>query len=214
MPELLTRSAVLLGAYLLGSVPFSYLVARRRGVDVRRVGSGNVGATNVMRSVSVAAGLLAFGLDAAKGAVAVVLARLVEPTGALPVLAGVLAVLGHMYPVWLRFRGGKGVATGAGAFLPLVPMATMGAVATFGVALAVTRYASISSILGTATLAVLAFLGGAPPVVSGAAAGLTMLIVWKHRANLQRIAHGTETRLGRKPAGAAAPPTEQKDTPA
>jgi acyl phosphate:glycerol-3-phosphate acyltransferase len=209
MPEFLTRLLVLLGAYLLGSVPFSYLVARQKGVDVRRVGSGNVGATNVMRSVSVAAGLVAFGLDAAKGAVAVVLARLVEPTGPLPVLAGVLAVLGHMYPVWLRFRGGKGVATGAGAFLPLAPMATVGALLAFGLALAVTRYVSLSSIVGTATLAVLAFLGGSPPVVSRAAAGMAVLITWKHRANLQRIAQGKENRLGRKPRmAAAAPPPE------
>jgi glycerol-3-phosphate acyltransferase PlsY len=209
MPEFLTRLLVLLGAYLLGSVPFSYLVARQKGVDVRRVGSGNVGATNVMRSVSVAAGLVAFGLDAAKGAVAVVLARLVEPSGPLPVLAGVLAVLGHMYPVWLRFRGGKGVATGAGAFLPLAPMATVGALVAFGLALGVTRYVSLSSIVGTATLAVLAFLGGSAPVVSRAAAGMAVLITWKHRANLQRIAQGKENRLGRKPRMAAtAPPPE------
>ena len=198
---------VLLGAYLLGSIPFSYLVARQKGVDVRRVGSGNVGATNVMRSVSVAAGLVAFALDAAKGAVAVLLARLLEPSGPLPTLAGVLAVLGHMYPVWLRFRGGKGVATGAGAFLPLAPLATVCALAAFGLALAVTRYVSLSSIIGTTTLAVLAFFSGPPPVVSRAAAGMALLITWKHRANLQRIAHGTERRLGRRaPASAPAPP--------
>ena len=182
MSDLLPRTAVLLGAYLLGSVPFSYLVARQKGVDVRRVGSGNVGATNVMRNVSVAAGLLAFLLDAAKGAVAVLLARLVEPSGPLPTLAGVLAVLGHMYPVWLRFRGGKGVATGAGAFLPLAPLATVSALVAFGLALAVTRYVSLSSIIGTTTLAVLAFLLGAPPVVSRAAAGMAVLITWIYSA--------------------------------
>jgi glycerol-3-phosphate acyltransferase PlsY len=210
MPDLLSRLLVLLAAYLLGSVPFSYLVGRLKGVDVRRVGSGNVGATNVMRSVSFAAGLLAFALDAAKGAVAVLLTRLVEPSGPLPVLAGVLAVLGHMYPVWLRFRGGKGVATGAGAFLPLAPVATGCALVMFGIALAVTRYVSLSSIIGTATLAVLAFLGGSPPVVSRAAAGMAVLITWKHRGNLQRIAQGTENRLGRKPPRpAAAPPPDR-----
>jgi glycerol-3-phosphate acyltransferase PlsY len=209
MPEPLSRALVLLGAYLLGSVPFSYLVARRKGIDVRRVGSGNVGATNVMRNVSMAAGLLAFLLDAAKGAGAVMLARLVEPRGPMPTLAGVLAVLGHMYPVWLRFRGGKGVATGAGAFLPLAPMATAGALAMFALALLVTRYVSLSSILGTATLALLAFLGGSPPVVSRAAAGMAVLITWKHRANLQRIARGTENRLGRKAAPAVSSPTPE-----
>jgi glycerol-3-phosphate acyltransferase PlsY len=206
MSTLPWRLAVLLGAYLLGAVPFSYLVARSKGVDVRRVGSGNVGATNVMRSVSLASGLLAFFLDAGKGALAVLLARLVEPAGPLPALAGVMAVLGHMYPIWLRFRGGKGVATGAGAFLPLAPWATAGALAVFGLALAITRYVSLASIVGTAALAVLAFLGGAAPVVSRAAAGLAVLITWKHRSNLQRIARGTENRLGRKTAAPNQPP--------
>ena len=209
MPHLALRIAALLAAYLLGSVPFSYLVARRKGVDVRSVGSGNVGATNVMRNVSLAAGLIAFALDAAKGAVAVMLARLLEPAGPLPVLAGVMAVLGHMYPVWLRFRGGKGVATGAGAFLPLVPVATAGALSAFALVLALTRYVSLSSIVGSTTLAVLAFLGGAPPVVSRAAAGIALLITWKHRSNLQRIAQGTENRLGRKRASTAAHPPEE-----
>jgi len=205
MSLLVTRGLVLLGAYLLGSVPFSYLVARSKGVDVRRVGSGNVGATNVMRSVSVAAGLLAFVLDAGKGAVAVMLARLVEPAGPLPVVAGVMAVLGHMYPVWLRFRGGKGVATGAGIFLPLVPLVTVGALATFGLVLAVTRYVSLASVMGASMLAVFAFLAGAPSVITGAAAGLALLIAWKHRVNLRRLARGTENRLGGKPSP---PPAE------
>lgn len=196
----LTRALVLLAAYLLGALPFSYLVARARGVDVRRVGSGNVGATNVMRSVSVAAGLVAFVLDAGKGAVAVVLARLVEPGLALPVAAGVLAVLGHMYPVWLRFRGGKGVATGAGIFLPLVPLCTVAALATFGVILAVTRYVSVASMVAAASLAVYAFLAGAAPLVTAAAALMAALIAWKHRENLRRLVRGTESRMGRKPA--------------
>ena len=199
----LTRALVLLAAYLLGALPFSYLVARARGVDVRRVGSGNVGATNVMRSVSVAAGLLAFVLDAGKGAVAVVLARLVEPGLALPVTAGVVAVLGHMYPVWLRFRGGKGVATGAGIFLPLVPLCTIGALATFGLILAVTRYVSVASMLAAASLAVYAFLAGAAPLVTSAAALMAALIAWKHRENVRRLVRGTERRMGQKPAPGA-----------
>jgi acyl phosphate:glycerol-3-phosphate acyltransferase len=195
------RAAVMLVAYLLGSVPFSYLVARRRGVDVRTVGSGNVGATNVMRSVGRAAGFLAFALDFAKGAAASLLGRAVEPDSPLPALCAAVAVLGHMYPVWLRFRGGKGVATGAGAFLPLVPAATVAALVTFAFVLAVSRYVSVASIAGTLVLAVAAFLLGAPSAVVRAAAGMAVLIVWKHRANLQRVAHGTESRLGaRRPA--------------
>jgi glycerol-3-phosphate acyltransferase PlsY len=198
--DVVTRAAVMLAAYLLGSVPFSYLVARRRGVDVRTVGSGNVGATNVMRSVGRAAGLLAFALDFAKGAAASLLGQVVEPRSPLPALCAAMAVLGHMYPVWLRFRGGKGVATGAGAFLPLVPAATVAGLVTFAAVLATSRYVSLASIAGTLVLAVAAFLLGAPAAVVRAAAGMAVLIVWKHRANLQRLARGTESRLGARRA--------------
>jgi glycerol-3-phosphate acyltransferase PlsY len=197
--DVLVRAAVVAAAYLVGSIPFSYLVARQRGVDVRRAGSGNVGATNVLRTVGRAAGLLAFVLDFLKGLAAALLGRAVEPESALPALCAAAAVLGHMYPPWLRFRGGKGVATGAGAFLPLIPVPTLCAIAAFSVVLALTRYVSLASIAGTLVLAVVAFLLGAPAPVSRAAAGMALLIVWKHRANLQRMASGTESRLGARP---------------
>jgi glycerol-3-phosphate acyltransferase PlsY len=190
------RAGVLAAAYLLGSIPFSYLVARLRGVDVRKVGSGNVGATNVMRSVGPGAGLAAFVLDFAKGAAAALLASKVEPDGPLPAMAAAAAVVGHVFPVWLRFRGGKGVATGAGAFLPLLPAATAAALVAFGLALAITRYVSVSSLVGCATLATVAFvLRGLSPVAFAAAA-TALLVLWKHRGNLARIAQGTENRLG------------------
>jgi glycerol-3-phosphate acyltransferase PlsY len=195
--------AVVLLSYLLGSIPFSYLVARSRGVDVRRVGSGNVGATNVMRSAGTAAGLAAFALDFLKGLAATATARYAAPEGPLPAVAAVTAVLGHMYPVWLRFRGGKGVATGAGAFLPLAPLPTAGALVAFALVVAATRYASIASIAGTLTLAVLAFLLGYPGSVARAAAAAGLLILWKHRGNLERLARGTESRIGSKDEGAA-----------
>ena len=185
-------------SYLLGSIPFSYLVARRRGVDVRRVGSGNVGATNVMRNVGTAAGLAAFALDFLKGMAASGLALRFSPQEPLPAMAAVAAVLGHMYPVWLRFRGGKGVATGAGAFLPLAAVPTAAGLLAFAVVLAATRYASIASISGTIALAALAFLLGYPESVAEAAAVSGLLIVWKHRANLKRVAEGTESRIGTK----------------
>jgi glycerol-3-phosphate acyltransferase PlsY len=194
--DLVVRLGAALAAYLVGSIPFSYLVARRRGVDVRAVGSGNVGATNVMRSVGRGAGLLAFALDFLKGLAGAQLGRMIEPQGPLPAVCAVMAVLGHMYPVWLRFRGGKGVATGAGALLTLAPVATLSALASFAVVLAATRYVSLASLSGTLVLAVAAFLLGAPTPVVRAAAGLAVLIAWKHRANLQRIAHGTESRIG------------------
>jgi glycerol-3-phosphate acyltransferase PlsY len=191
-------------AYLLGSIPFSYLVARRRGIDVRTVGSGNVGATNVMRTAGRAAGIAAFALDFAKGAAATLFARTVAGGDRWPALAAVVAVLGHMYPVWLRFRGGKGVATGAGAFLPVVPMPTAAALLTFAVVAFLSRYVSVGSILGASTLAVLSFALGPRPV-AWAATAVAALILWKHRANLRRILSGTENRMGRAPKPAAGP---------
>jgi glycerol-3-phosphate acyltransferase PlsY len=115
-------------------------------------------------------------------------------------LAAVMAVIGHMYPVWLGFRGGKGVATGAGAFLPLLPWATAAGLVAFAVVLALTRYASLGSIAGATVLAVTAFLMGGAQPVARAAAGMALLIVWKHRANIQRIAQGTESRVGSRPS--------------
>jgi glycerol-3-phosphate acyltransferase PlsY len=194
--DILMRVTVMAAAYLLGSIPFSYLVARRRGVDVRAVGSGNVGATNVMRSVGRGAGLLAFALDFLKGAAASQLGLWVEPTSPLPALCAALAVVGHMYPVWLRFRGGKGVATGAGAFLPVAPVPTAGAMLVFAIVAAATRYASLGSVLGAAALAGFAFLLRELPPVPWAAAAAAGLITWKHRENLRRLAAGTERRMG------------------
>jgi len=185
-------------AYLLGSIPFSYLVARRAGVDVRKVGSGNVGATNVMRSAGRVAGVVAFLLDASKGAVAALLAQRLDPGGALPPLAAACAVLGHMFPIWLGFTGGKGVATGAGAFLPLTPLATGVALVVFALTLAFGRYVSLASLAAAVSLAAAAFLTGAPRPVAWTAAVVTAVIIWKHRTNLRRIRAGTENRLGRR----------------
>lgn len=198
------HAAVLAGAYLLGSIPFSYLVARYQGVDVRAVGSGNVGATNVMRNVGRLAGLVAFVLDFAKGSAATWVAR--ETVGGLlfPSVAAVVAVLGHMHPVWLRFRGGKGVATGAGAFLPIAPAATVGALTIFALVTAVTRYVSVGSIAGSVSLGLLALLFGVLPPVPQAALLVAALITWKHRENLRRLARGTERRMG-APRGVTAP---------
>lgn len=191
----------LAAAYLLGSIPFSYLVARLFGVqDVRKVGSGNVGATNVMRSAGKTAGSLAFLLDASKGALAALVAERLAGGVTLPPLAAAAAVIGHMHPVWLSFKGGKGVATGAGAFLPLLPAATAAAVVVFVATAAATRYVSLGSVAGTLTLAGLAFWLGAPRPVWLSAAGIAALIVWKHRRNLERILNGSENRLGAKRA--------------
>ncbi len=189
----------LIAAYLLGSIPFSYLVARHFGVsDVRKVGSGNVGATNVMRVAGRTAGVLAFLLDASKGALVALVAQRLSEGETLPALAATVAVLGHMYPVWLGFRGGKGVATGCGAFLPLVPKASLTGLAVFALTAAVSRYVSLASVAGTIALAVAAFVYGPRPVAWAATAIGTLVIV-KHRSNLERLRRGTERRVGAKP---------------
>jgi glycerol-3-phosphate acyltransferase PlsY len=185
-------------AYLIGSIPFSFLVARAFGVhDVRQVGSGNVGATNVLRSAGKAAGALALVLDVGKGAAASALAgRLAPGEAALPAAAAVAAVVGHMFPVWLRFQGGKGVATGLGAFAPLAPMAALGAIAVFAVVALATRFVSLGSVAGGVVLAGLALsLRGPDPVAAGAALSAA-LVVFRHRSNLRRILRGTERRVG------------------
>jgi glycerol-3-phosphate acyltransferase PlsY len=188
----------LAGAYLVGSIPFSYLVARAFGVtDVRTVGSGNVGATNVMRSAGKGPGIAALVLDALKGALATGAAsRLFPGSEWLPALAAVAAVLGHVFPVWLGFRGGKGVATGAGAFLPLAPVATGTAAVVFVLVLLLGRYVSLGSMASAAALAAAAFLSGSPRPVAICAAAVALLVIVKHKANIERLLAGTENRLG------------------
>ena len=192
-------------AYLIGSIPFSFLVARAFGVrDVRTVGSGNVGATNVLRSAGRTAGAAALGLDVAKGALAVALAARLAPDAPLvPSLAAFLVVLGHVYPVWLGLRGGKGVATGLGAFAWLEPTAALLALPVFLLTVATTHFASLASVLGALSLAVLVFVFRGRDAVAIAAAATAALIVLRHRGNLRRILDGTERRLGA--AGEARP---------
>jgi len=193
--ELLTSVTL---AYLVGSVPFAFLLSRRRGIDLRQVGSGNIGATNVLRTSGVRIAVLAMGLDAIKGALAVVVAdRLTNGAGA-PVAAGLASVFGHIYPVWLRFRGGKGVATAAGVFAVLTPVALGIASAAFVVAVWVTRYISVGSVVGALTLAVVAVASDAPGAIEIGSAVAAVTILHRHRANLGRVAAGTERRVGQR----------------
>jgi glycerol-3-phosphate acyltransferase PlsY len=157
-----------------------------------------VGATNVLRSVGKVAGAAAFVLDFLKGAAATLLAMETIGGAAFPSVAALVAILGHMHPVWLRGRGGKGVATGAGAFLPLAPAATALAMASFAVVAFATRYASLGSIVGAFMVGALAFLFGALPPIPWAATAAAVLIAWKHRENIRRLAAGTERRMGSK----------------
>jgi glycerol-3-phosphate acyltransferase PlsY len=186
---------ILLG-YLTGSVPFAFLLARRVGIDVRVAGSGNVGAANVVRTAGTWRGLIVMGLDVAKGALAVVLASVTNAGATLTALAAAAAVVGHIYPVWLRFHGGKGVAVAAGVFVMLTPLATGIAALLFLLIVWATRYVSLGSIAATLALPPAAWLTGEPAAVVGAAAGTGALILFRHRGNIRRLRAGTERRVG------------------
>lgn len=190
-------AAVALG-YVIGSIPFAYLLSRRHGIDLRRVGSGNVGATNVLRTSGAGAAVVAMLLDALKGSAAVVAAERLAPGAAIAVAGGLASVIGHIYPVWLGFRGGKGVATAAGALGLLAPAALAIASAAFVVAVWVTRYISVGSVVAAMALAGATVAGGAPGVVCAGAAIAAAVIVFGHRGNLARLRAGTERRIGQR----------------
>jgi glycerol-3-phosphate acyltransferase PlsY len=184
-------------AYIIGSVPFAFILARRWGAaDLRRIGSGNVGAANVLRASGVAAGLLVAALDMAKGAAGVALAQRLSTEPAGPAAAGLAAVVGHIYPVWLRFHGGKGVATACGAFLLLTPLAVPPALAVFLAGVWITKYVSVGSVLASMALPPIAYAIGSPAPAVAAAAAAGSLIVFRHRSNLRRVCDGTERRIG------------------
>jgi glycerol-3-phosphate acyltransferase PlsY len=184
-------------AYFVGSIPFSYLVSRRHGIDLRVAGTGNVGASNVLRTTGIRAAILALMLDAVKGTIAVVVAQLMSPALMTAVAAACASIIGHVYPIGLRFRGGKGVATAAGAFAVLAPAAVGGAVSVFLFSVIATRIISVSSIAGALTLTVAAAIGDAPGVVAIGASVSTLIIIYRHRENLTRLVAGTEPRIGK-----------------
>ncbi len=188
---------IIAAAYLIGSIPFALILARRWGAaDLRQIGSGNLGAANVLRASGLTAGVLVAVLDIAKGAVSVVLAQRLGGAGAGPAAAGVAAIVGHVYPVWLGFRGGKGVATACGVFTVLTPLAVPPALAVFLAGVWVTKYISVGSVLASVVLPTAAYVTGSPGPVVGAAAAASALIVFRHRSNLARVREGTERRLG------------------
>ncbi len=185
--------------YVLGSLSFATILVRlATGKDIRTEGSGNAGATNVLRSHGKGLALVVAGLDIGKGAVAVWLVRLVTADPAYASAAGVAAVLGHVFPLFYGFRGGKGVATAVGAFLALAPLATLICVAVFVAIVAITRYVSLGSVVSMCLLPLVAGLLGASLSVIVAAAVVAVLIVVKHTDNLKRLATRTERKLGAK----------------
>jgi len=188
--------AAVLAGYLIGSIPFALILARLWGSDLRRVGSGNLGAANVMRASGVTAGALVAALDMAKGAASVWLATRVSDGAGLPAAAGLAAIIGHIYPVWLRFRGGKGVATACGVFSMLTPAAVPPALALFAAVVWLTKYVSLGSVLASIALPPMAYALGSPGPAVLAAAAASAIIVFRHRSNVLRLRLGTERRVG------------------
>jgi acyl phosphate:glycerol-3-phosphate acyltransferase len=190
-------TVAILVAYGIGSTPFAWLLARRWGAaDLRRVGSGNVGAANVFRASGVTAGVLVALLDVAKGAASVVVADRMGGGTATAAVAGMAAIVGHIYPFWLRFRGGKGVATACGVFAILTPAAIAPALAVFVSTVWVTKYVSLGSVLATLALPPIAYATGSPLSAVLVACAACALIVFRHRSNVVRLRTGTERRLG------------------
>jgi glycerol-3-phosphate acyltransferase PlsY len=178
-------------AYFVGSVPFSFLVSGRLGVDLRTVGSGNVGAANVLRASGVRAAIAAMALDGLKGAIAVLVAQRLTSGAATPVVAGLASIVG-------RFRGGKGVATTAGAFAVLMLPALGAAAAVFLLAVWITRFISVGSVAAAVTLPVMSAVTGASAAATAGAAIAAALIVYRHRGNLARVIAGTERRVDQR----------------
>lgn len=226
--------AMLAGAFVCGSVPFALLLGRLHGLDIRRVGSGNVGATNLGRAVGRPWGIACFLLDASKGAVPVIVFGVVRGTWAVPLADAALAptiewlavaiaaILGHVFSPWVGFKGGKGVATGFGALVALWPLLTwplVGAILAWAIMLAVSRLMAVASIVGAATppavLLIQSLQADRPPAAAPllvATLLIAVLVVFRHRSNLARILAGTEPRIGRSdpdvPEGTGAAPGE------
>jgi glycerol-3-phosphate acyltransferase PlsY len=203
----MTNTIAIITAYLLGSIPFGYLIVRwKRGVDVRQAGSGATGATNVTRNAGKTAGIATLILDALKGYLAVELARWLTGTnGTSWIIAGAAfaAIVGHIFPVWLHFKAGKGVATGLGVCLAIAPMATGAAALVFLAIVVLTRYVSLGSIVATATMPAWSWLfqKDDPDVlrIMTALALSALLIIAKHHENVRRLIAGTESKFGGAP---------------
>ena len=207
-----------LAAYLVGSIPFGFLAAKAKGIDIRSVGSGNIGATNAMRVLGKPAGIAVLLLDALKGYIActsLVLfifnwlgPRLYEPGAVVPaleiqhtnmIIAGIFAVLGHNYTCWLKFKGGKGIATTAGVYLALAPWALLIALGVFILAIVVTKYVSVGSIAAAVALPAAVWIMSPNNLFLGiVTTALGALAVYKHKSNIQRLMAGTENRFGQK----------------
>ena len=195
---------IALGAFLLGSIPTGYLVARAKGVDIRKHGSGNIGATNVFRTLGKPLGIFVFLIDALKGFAAVWLAaQFSDGSDWAGIVAAVAVIAGHNYTPWLGFKGGKGIATSAGVLLALMPWAVLAIAVVWVLVFKISRYVSLASICAAAALPVAVGLlwfsgcGGNGPLLAFSLA-ISALAIWRHRTNIQRLRAGTESRFERK----------------
>ncbi len=188
------------GGYLVGSIPFGYLIGRSRGIDIRKIGSGNIGATNVLRTLGPRYAGIVFALDVLKGAVPVIAVTLLDAGLWAQIATAIGALAGHTWPWLLGFRGGRAVATSLGVFLVLYPPAALGALVVFVGVVAVTRYVSLGSIAGSLSAVILLPALRAPLPVSIFGAVVALLIVYRHIPNIRRLLAGTESRLGERVA--------------
>jgi glycerol-3-phosphate acyltransferase PlsY len=202
-------------AYLLGSIPTGFLVAKARGIDIRTVGSGNIGATNVFRTLGKPAGIFVLFIDALKGWVAVVgvaglvTARFSNVASPQEIewlrICGLAAILGHNYPCWLHFKGGKGIATSAGVLIALVPVPFLIILGVWIIVVALTRYVSLASICAAVALPFAGWLMRETPTMLLLTSAMSALAIYKHKANIKRLLDGTENRFGVKKTVAQAP---------
>jgi glycerol-3-phosphate acyltransferase PlsY len=194
---------VSLVAYLLGSIPTGFLVARARGIDIRSVGSGNIGAANTARAIGKTAGIFVLLMDALKGYAAVEASNLLLKLFSIPesqwetyrVVAGVCVVIGHNYTCWLHFKGGKGIATTGGAYVALAPLSVLFALIAFILGFGLTRYTSVGSMLAAVVLTVSVFLTQSDWSLRMVTVALCVLALLRHRGNIQRLIAGTENRV-------------------
>jgi len=192
---MLIEIILLAGGYLLGSIPTGLLLAKAAGVDIRATGSGNIGATNVYRTLGRSVGIATLVGDCLKGLLPVLAAKYLGVTDLWVALTGLFAFLGHVYTIFLGFKGGKGVATALGVFLGISPLSVLIALGIFIAVVVSSRYISLGSITAAAAMPpVVAFLDGRPPLVAVTVV-IALLVIWKHRENIQRLRSGTENRF-------------------
>ena len=196
---LLSSLLLLAVGYLLGSMPNGYLAGRwLKGIDLRQCGSGSTGATNVLRNVGKAPALVVFLLDVGKGALAVLLAKSFGLNDWVQVLAGLAALAGHIWPVWLGWKGGKAVATGLGMFLGLAWPVGLACFGLFMAVISISRIVSLSSVVAAIGLPVLMVLAGANAASISVSVVASVMVLWRHRSNIERLIAGTEPRIGAK----------------